>query len=73
MKAAVSKAVPLRECPLGGLPLYVKKVVDYFISYLRDKNPCVEVVNESGTSHTGYTRKLSAYPFPNKFSTQHKH
>ena len=73
MKAAVSKAVPLRECPLGDLPLYVKQVVDYFISYLRDKNPCVEVVNEGGTSLTGYTRKLSAYPFPNQFSTQHKH
>ena len=54
MKAAVSKAVPLGECPLGDLPLYVKEVVDYFISYLRHKNPCVEVVNEGGTSLTGF-------------------
>ena len=36
------------------LPLYLKKLFTIFFSYLRARNPCVEVLNEGATSHTGY-------------------
>ena len=49
MKAAVSKAVALRECPLGD---FVKRLLTICFSYLTAKNPCVEVFEEGGTSHT---------------------